>query len=98
LLAASIERAGSTDAQRVARAMDGAEISVLEGQRGWMRAEDHQFQQPLWVSLMDKAGAPGVHFDVEGSGYGFRSVRRFEADAVQQATSCRMPRPQAGSL
>lgn len=44
-----------------------------------MRADDHQFQQPLAVGLMERQGAPGVPFDVEGSGYGFRVVRRIDA-------------------
>ena len=40
-----------------------------------MRAADHQFQQPLVVGVMDRQGTPGVKFDVEGSGYGFRVVQ-----------------------
>ena len=58
-----------------------------------MRAADHQLQQPLVVSVMDRAGAPGVQHDVEGSGLGFRTLRRFEAAAVSQPHSCRMQRP-----
>ena len=45
-------------------------------QTGEMRAADHQFQQPLVVGLMDKQGAPGVKFDVEGSGYGFKVMKQ----------------------
>ena len=41
-----------------------------------MRAADHQYQQPLAVAVMDRQGAPGVKFDVEGSGYGFRVIRQ----------------------
>jgi branched-chain amino acid transport system substrate-binding protein len=58
-----------------------------------MRAADHQLQQPLVVSVMERAGSPGVPFDVEGSGFGFRTLRRFEAEAVAQPHACRMPRP-----
>ena len=57
-----------------------------------MRAADHQFQQPLVVSVMDRAGAPGVRHDVEGSGFGFRTLRRFDAAAVEMADNCKMPR------
>jgi branched-chain amino acid transport system substrate-binding protein len=42
---------------------------------------------------MERAGSPGVPFDVEGSGFGFRTLRRFEAEAVAQPHACRMPRP-----
>jgi branched-chain amino acid transport system substrate-binding protein len=58
-----------------------------------MRAEDHQLQQPLVVSVMARAGTPGVAHEVEGSGFGFRTLRRFEAARVVQPHSCRMPGP-----
>ncbi|GKT01701.1 branched-chain amino acid ABC transporter substrate-binding protein [Acidovorax sp. SUPP3434] len=92
-LAQSIERAGSTDATAVARAMETAKVQ-LNGQAGTMRAADHQFQQPLAVGVMDRQGAPGVPFDVEGSGYGFRVVRQIAAEKAEQPQSCRMVRPQ----
>jgi branched-chain amino acid transport system substrate-binding protein len=43
--------------------------------------------------VMDKAGVSGVKHDVEGSGYGFRTVRRFDAKQVEAPQSCRMTRP-----
>jgi len=90
-LAQSIERAGSTDAVAVARALEKASVQ-LAGQAGSMRAQDHQFQQALVVGVMDRQGTPGVKFDVEGSGYGFRVVRQIAADQAAQPTSCRMQR------
>ena len=96
MLAAAIEKAGSTDAAAVARALEGASFDArtLGGlHSATMRAADHQLQQPMVVSVMDHAGAPGVRHDVEGSGYGFRTLRRLDAAAVTQATTCRMTRP-----
>jgi branched-chain amino acid transport system substrate-binding protein len=96
MLAAAIERAGSSDAGAVARALSGAAFDArhLGGlQTATMRASDHQLQQPLLVSVMDRAGAPGVAHDVEGSGFGFRTVRRFTAAEIEQTTSCKMLRP-----
>ena len=90
-LAQSIERAGSTDVAAVARQMEQASVQ-LAGQGGTMRAADHQFQQALAVGVMDKKGTPGVKFDVEGSGYGFRVVRQIAAAKAQQPHSCRMQR------
>jgi len=63
------------------------------GQRGTMRAVDHQFQQPLVVGMMDRQGALGVKFDVEGSGYGFRVVKTIAANAAEMPSHCRMQRP-----
>lgn len=90
-LAQSIEGAGSVEATAVARQMEKARVQ-LAGRSGSMRAADHQFQQPLVVGVMDKQGAPGVRFDVEGSGYGFRVVRDLPADKAQQPHSCQMQR------
>jgi len=90
-LVQSIERAGSTDVVAVARQMESANVQ-LAGQGGTMRAADHQFQQALAVGVMDKKGAPGVKFDVEGSGYGFRVVRQIAAAKAQQPHSCQMQR------
>lgn len=91
-LAQAIERAGSVDAVPVARALEQADVS-LHGQRGRMRAADHQFQQQLVVGVMDKQGRPGVQFDVEGSGYGFRVVKTIPAERAELPTSCKMKRP-----
>jgi len=91
-LAQAFERAASLDTVAVARALETADVT-LSGQSGRMRAEDHQFQQSLVVGVMDRVGAPGVQFDVEGSGYGFRVVRQIAADQARMPTSCRMARP-----
>lgn len=91
-LAQAIEKAGSVDTVAVARALESADVT-LAGQRGRMRAEDHQFQQTLVVGVMDKQGSPGVKFDVEGSGYGFRVVKVIPAERAQMPTSCKMQRP-----
>lgn len=91
-LVQAIERAGSVDAVPVARALEQADVS-LHGQRGRMRAADHQFQQQLVVGVMDRQGRPGVQFDVEGSGYGFRVVKTIPAERAELPTSCKMKRP-----
>jgi branched-chain amino acid transport system substrate-binding protein len=96
MLAAAIERARSTDAVAVARALEGASFDprLLGGlHAATLRAADHQLQQPLVVSVMERAGTPGVAHDVEGSGFGFRSLRRVDAAAATQPHQCRMTRP-----
>ena len=94
MLVAAIERAKTDDPTAVARALegmtyDGGTLGGFHG--GTMRAADHQFLQPLVVSVMDRVGAPGTRFDTEGSGYGFRTVRRVEPG--QPAHACSMKRP-----
>ena len=91
-LAQSLEKAGSSEAAAVAAQMEKAAVN-FSGFKGAMRAADHQFQQPLAVALMGKQGAPGVKFDVEGSGYGFRVIKAISAQRAEQPTSCQMIRP-----
>jgi len=91
-LVQAVERAGSVDAVPVARALEQADVS-LYGQRGRMRATDHQFQQQLVVGVMDRQGRPDVQFDVEGSGYGFRVVKTIAPERAELPTSCKMKRP-----
>jgi len=91
-LAQAIEKAGKSDPMAVAFQLEKADVS-LGGQRGKMRAQDHQFQQPLVVAMMAKQGTPEVPFDVEGSGYGFRVVKQFKASEVELPSTCKMNRP-----
>ena len=91
-LALAMARSGSLEAASVASALESTGVS-LSGQGGTMRAVDHQFQQPLVVGVMDRQGTPGVKFDVEGSGYGFRVIKQLSASQAEMPASCRMIRP-----
>ncbi|RLM48816.1 branched-chain amino acid ABC transporter substrate-binding protein, partial [Halorubrum sp. Atlit-28R] len=67
MLVTAIEKAKTTEAAAVAQALQGA--SFQNGfHHATMRAADHQLIQPLYVSVMQKAGEASVRFDNEGSG------------------------------
>jgi branched-chain amino acid transport system substrate-binding protein len=89
MLAEAMQRAGSADPTAVARALEGMKFD-----NGFhaseMRAADHQLIQPLYVMEMDKAGTPGVRFDNEGSGYGFRTLLSVPPGQSALPTTCRM--------
>ncbi len=91
-LVQALQAAGTTDAVAVATQLEKARVT-LYAQSGAMRASDHQFQQSLVVGLMERKGASGVKFDVEGSGYGFRVIKTLSAAEAEQATTCHMVRP-----
>ncbi|MFM8576964.1 MAG: branched-chain amino acid ABC transporter substrate-binding protein [Limnohabitans sp.] len=91
-LAQAIDKSGSAEPLAVARQLEKARVGMA-GQVGSMRAEDHQFQQPLVVGLMQRQGEPGVPFDVEGSGYGFRVIQTLKPEQARLPHSCRMVRP-----
>jgi branched-chain amino acid transport system substrate-binding protein len=58
-----------------------------------MRAEDHQIVAPLYLASFVKAGQPGVKFDVEDTGYGWRLEGKAEAKDAVPAIKCTMRRP-----
>lgn len=91
-LAQSIDKAGSAEAGALAAQLERITVNFA-GHQGTMRPADHQFQQPLLVALMGKQGSPGVKFDVEGSGYGFRVIKTISPERAEQPTSCKMARP-----
>ena len=91
-LVQAIEQAGSLQPVAVARQLARARVT-LAGQSGGMRAADHQFQQPLVVGVMERQGAAGVKFDVEGSGFGFRVIKTLSAAQAEQPSRCVMQRP-----
>lgn len=91
MLARAIEQAGSTDVVAVAYALEN--MRFTNGfHEATVRADDHQVLQPLYVSAMARQGGD-VRFDNEGSGYGFRTVKRLKAAQTTLPTTCRMERP-----
>jgi branched-chain amino acid transport system substrate-binding protein len=41
---------------------------------------------------MDRQGTPGVKFDVEGSGYGFRVIKTIQPGMAEMPSTCKMTR------
>ncbi len=96
MLAQAVVAAGSDDPAAIARELEGSRIEE-GGVALAMRAADHQVQTDLYVSIMDRAGGQGVETDIEGSGFGFRTVRRLAAAEVSDPPDCRMARPTASA-
>ena len=92
MLAKAARTADSIDPKALAFALEGMTVEQ-GGVALQMRADDHQVQTDLYVSLMERAGSPGVDKDIEGSGFGFRTVARLPAAAVATPSTCRMSRP-----
>lgn len=92
MLADAIEKAQSTEAAAVARALEGAQYKSKFHEAS-MRAADHQLIQPLYVAVMQKLADGGIRFDNEGSGYGFKTERYLAPAATALPTTCKMQRP-----
>ena len=96
MLVRAVEKAGTDEPLAVARALAGMAYGPADGNplgSAVMRADDHQLIGPLVVSVMQRQGSPGVFFDVEGSGFGFRSELTVRPSASARPTACRMAFP-----
>lgn len=93
MLATAIEKAQTTEAAAVAKALEGARFHNAFHD-ATMRAADHQLIQPLYVSVMQKPADGNIRFDNEGSGYGFKTEKYLPAAATEMPTTCRMQRPE----
>ncbi len=88
LLEAAAKKAKSNEPVKIAKALEGMKMDTPLGPME-MRADNHQLLQPLFIStLSDKA-----KYDVEGSGLGFITDAKLDADKTSLPTTCKMQRP-----
>ncbi|HET9644466.1 MAG TPA: branched-chain amino acid ABC transporter substrate-binding protein [Burkholderiaceae bacterium] len=92
LLSNAMAKAKSTDPVKVAVAMEGLKFTSFNGEVE-MRKTDHQLQQPLWISVWQKAGAKPNDYSVENTGFNLQPVRAFDSYVSSTPTSCQMKRP-----
>ena len=89
MLAKAIDKAGSTDALKVATALEGLHAQDMMGNEYWMRKDDHQLMEPFYESIFVK----GEKYDSEKTGLGWKTELMVKADDLAQPTSCKMKRP-----
>ncbi|BBC03065.1 MULTISPECIES: branched-chain amino acid ABC transporter substrate-binding protein [Bradyrhizobium] len=91
---AAAEKANSIDPVKVAAALEGMKFEVFDGGEGFIRKDDHQFFQPIYISsfgsLADKTKEP---FDEENTGWGWRIVSKIDTAQTMLPTTCNMKRP-----
>jgi branched-chain amino acid transport system substrate-binding protein len=92
MLMDAMRKAKSTDATKVAFALEGMKYKSPIGEIE-MRKTDHQLQAPLFLGIWAKQGSKGVKHDAENTGYGFRSEVVWDSYISSQPTSCQMKRP-----
>ncbi len=90
-LVAGVEKAKSTEAVPVARAIAGMKMKGASGEDIEMRASDGALQQAMYIAQWTKAGG-AVKFDQENTGFGFKTVRYLEPAMSTMQTSCKMPK------
>lgn len=92
MLAAAIDQAKSTDYAKVAAALEGMKFEVFNGGEGFMRREDHQFFQPMYIVSLGERSAKEP-FEEEHTGWGWRTVARLDTKDTLLPTTCKMARP-----
>jgi len=92
MLATAIDQAGSTNPLRVAYALEGLR---LEGNIGevWMRPDDHQLFEPLYVVSLTQVNGRDIKYGLEGTQTGTRTLARIEMADTTVPTRCEMKRP-----
>jgi branched-chain amino acid transport system substrate-binding protein len=85
-------KAQSLDPYKVALALEGMRYDGPAGE-SWMRAEDHQLMAPIYVTSFVRKGQPGVKYDTENTGFGWKTERLVTAKDSVPPMRCAMERP-----
>ena len=92
MLAAAADKAKSVDPVKVAQALEGMEFEVFDGGKGYMRKDDHQFFQPIYISSLGER-TEKEPFDEEKTGWGWKLVAKIDTSQTMLPTTCKMTRP-----
>jgi branched-chain amino acid transport system substrate-binding protein len=92
MLSQAIKDAKSSEPKAVARALEGVKFTSLNGPVE-MRKSDHQLQQSLIITSWTKANGAEVKYDLEKTGYGFKTIEKVDSAASSLPTTCQMKRP-----
>ncbi len=91
VLGAAMAKAKSTDPIKVAAAMEGIRVKSFNGEVE-MRKTDHQLQQPLYMSVWQKADAK-FPYSPEKTGMTLAPLKEYPNYVSSTPTSCQMKRP-----
>jgi branched-chain amino acid transport system substrate-binding protein len=93
-LSQAMANAKSTDPVKVAAALEGMKWKSFNGEVE-MRKTDHQLQQPLYLTVWQKADSK-YSYSPEHTGMTLAPVKEFPSYISSTPTSCQMKRPSAG--
>ncbi|CAN5733047.1 branched-chain amino acid ABC transporter substrate-binding protein [soil metagenome] len=91
MLGAAMAKAKSTDPVKVAAALEGLKVKSFNGEVE-MRKADHQLQQPLYMSVWQKADKK-FPYSPENTGMTLAMVKEYPNYVSSTPTSCQMKRP-----
>jgi branched-chain amino acid transport system substrate-binding protein len=94
MLAKAIDEAKSDDPVKIAPKLENMKFEVFNGGEGTMRADDHQFFQPMYMGSFGEI-SKDEPFDEEGTGWGWKLVGKIELKDTMLPTTCKMQRPRS---
>ena len=89
MLSKAIEEAKSGAPAKIAAKLEGMKAEVLDGGEGFMRKQDHQFFQPMYISAFGPLSAKEP-FDEEKTGWGWKVLGRVDTQDTIVPTTCKM--------
>ncbi|HEU5283876.1 MAG TPA: branched-chain amino acid ABC transporter substrate-binding protein [Burkholderiales bacterium] len=92
MLVMAMSKAGSDDPVKVAFALEDMRYNGPTGEV-WMRPDDHQLMTPLYQVVFTRAGQPGVKYDAENTGLGWKTEGQLGAKDVITPARCKVQRP-----
>ena len=90
-LGAAMAKAKSTDPVKVAAMLEGIKVDSFNGEIE-MRKTDHQLQQPLYITVWQKADKK-FPYSPENTGMTLALVKEYPNYVASTPTSCQMKRP-----
>ncbi|GAB4356885.1 MAG: branched-chain amino acid ABC transporter substrate-binding protein [Oricola sp.] len=92
MLFKAIEEANSDNPVDFAPKLEGMKYATFAtGAEGFMRADDHQFFQPLFISALTPVGDGEI--DEENTGWGWKLFATVPVEDTIVSTTCQMERP-----
>ena len=92
MLARAMNEAKSNDPKAFVPKLRGMRHQQLYGTEGYMRADDHQYFQDVYISVMTPLAA-GMTFDEEGTGWGWKTTAKIPVSQTELPTTCKMATP-----
>jgi branched-chain amino acid transport system substrate-binding protein len=92
MLVKAIQEANSAEPAKIAAKLEGMKVEVHTSGEGFMRADDHQFFQPIYIANFGPLG-PDQPFEEEGTGWGWKVMGKIDTQNTIVPTTCKMNRP-----
>jgi branched-chain amino acid transport system substrate-binding protein len=92
MFAKAAHEANSLEPTKIAAALHGMKVTVYNGGDGFMRADDHQFFQPMYIAKLGPIGKDQP-FDEENTGWGWKMMGKIDTQDTILPTTCKMDHP-----